>query len=188
MQCPQCGYMMNEFDNECPRCHDQGIQAPPPTPTTILDAAPAPSSVTPLAPLSAQPSQSVPRPATNLRWLGWLVAIVLVWRIGVGLFFNHPTPDELPTRISAPAPNSQATRSAAPAGLRPEIAAFLRAHSEFGQPTGVQHIENWAAGPRQRVDFASGRNLLFYIKNGQVVTVYEDTGNGRVIVWGKATG
>ncbi len=72
--------------------------------------------------------------------------------------------------------------------LRPEISTFLGQHPEFGKPTGTQTIDDWAQGPRQKVDFDSGKNLLFYIKNGNVVTVYEDGPNGRNKVWGEFSG
>lgn len=72
-----------------------------------------------------------------------------------------------------------------PSDLRPEIATFVSQHPEFGKPTGTQSIDDWAQGARQRVDFDSGRNLLFYMKDGQVVTVYEDGTDGRNKVWGE---
>jgi hypothetical protein len=71
------------------------------------------------------------------------------------------------------------------AGLHPEIKTFLSSHSEFGKATGVEDMPDWFKGPRQRVQFDSGRNLLFYMKDGQVVTVWEDTpSSGRQVVWG----
>ena len=46
-------------------------------------------------------------------------------------------------------------------------------------------MSNWEQGQRQRVQFTSGRNLLFYLKSGEVVTVYEDTRTeGRKKIWG----
>jgi len=66
-----------------------------------------------------------------------------------------------------------------------EVAAFLGSHPEFGTATGVQDVPDWAKGKRQRVTFGSGRNLLFYTKDGVVLTVYEDNASeGRKIVWG----
>ena len=70
-------------------------------------------------------------------------------------------------------------------GLLPEIDAFLGQHSEFGEPLAPQAMPDWANGKRQRVTFDTGRNLLFYTKGGQVVTIYEDQKDGgRVVVWG----
>jgi hypothetical protein len=72
-----------------------------------------------------------------------------------------------------------------PGGLLPEISDFLSTHSEFGEPRDVQEIPDWAKGPRQRVTFDNGRNLLFYIEGDSVVSVYEDGSNGRQKVWGQ---
>lgn len=57
MICPQCSYMMDAFDKECPRCHGKGIpqqpaQQPPPS------SAPRPQAVLP----QAAPSQTVSLP------------------------------------------------------------------------------------------------------------------------------
>ena len=67
-----------------------------------------------------------------------------------------------------------------------EVEVFLDTHSQFGRPISVQEIPDWLEGKRQRVRFASGRSLLFYTKDGQVVAVYEDMpGNSRVKIWGE---
>jgi hypothetical protein len=70
--------------------------------------------------------------------------------------------------------------------LLAEVSAFLNTHKEFGTPLSTQSVPDWAQGKRQRVVFDSGRSLLFYTKEGRVVTVYEDTsGAGRKVVWGE---
>ncbi len=70
--------------------------------------------------------------------------------------------------------------------ILPEIRVFLQQHSEFGKPTAAQSVPDWANGKRQRISFNTGRSLLFYTKNGQVMTVYEDQpSKGRVKVWGE---
>lgn len=69
-------------------------------------------------------------------------------------------------------------------GLLPEIAEFLADHKEFGEAIRTEAMPDWAKGKRQRVIFDSRRNLLFYIKENKVVTVYEDSSDGRKIVWG----
>ena len=71
-----------------------------------------------------------------------------------------------------------------PSDLLPGIKAFLETHSEFGRPVRVEKIPDWWKGPRQRVEFASGRNLLFYLSNGHVVSICEDTLSGRKKIWG----
>lgn len=71
-------------------------------------------------------------------------------------------------------------------GLLAEVEVFLSTHTQFGRPIGAQEVPDWFEGKRQRVRFASGRSLLFYTKDGQVVTVYEDRpGGGRVKIWGE---
>lgn len=66
----------------------------------------------------------------------------------------------------------------------PGIQEFLAKHKEFGSPIRTQSVPDWAKGKRQRIQFTSGRNLLFYLQNGQVVTVYEDTRtDGRKKIW-----
>jgi len=62
MDCPQCGYVMDPFEEECPRCKRLGTKAgvaPPAGTRTQPPAEPALSSM-PAPP----PSASAPRPAT----------------------------------------------------------------------------------------------------------------------------
>jgi len=69
--------------------------------------------------------------------------------------------------------------------LLPGVRTFLSTHDEFGTPAATQAIADWAQGRRQRVRFTNYRSLLFYLKDGQVMTVYEDdTEGGRTKVWG----
>lgn len=71
--------------------------------------------------------------------------------------------------------------------LLPEIQAFLGQHSEYGKRTTLQEVPDWAKGKRQRVNFDSGRRLLFYTKGEDVIAIYEDQpGIGRVKIWGAA--
>ena len=66
--------------------------------------------------------------------------------------------------------------------LMPGVATFLASHSEWGTPKSVQDTPDWAEGKRQRVDFSSGRSLLFYLKDGRVVTVLDEQ---RQKIWGE---
>jgi len=76
-----------------------------------------------------------------------------------------------------------------PSRLLPGIQSFLKTHSEFGTPTTTQDIPNWTEGKRQRIQFTSGRNLLFYLKDGVVVTVFEDNSEGdRKKIWTSYSG
>lgn len=66
-----------------------------------------------------------------------------------------------------------------------EVKTFLDQHPEYGRVTAIDGVSNWTNGLRQRVSLDDGRSLLFYTKDGGVVTVYEDQpGEGSVIVWG----
>lgn len=69
--------------------------------------------------------------------------------------------------------------------MLPGIKIFLESHSEFGRPIETQTIPDWAQGKRQRVQFSNGRNLLFYLKDGKVTTIWEDIPEeGRKKIWG----
>ncbi len=72
--------------------------------------------------------------------------------------------------------------SASSLPLIPEISLFLDSHREWGSPTSVQSVPDWAEGKRQRVDFSSGRSLLFYMKDGQVLSVSDQQ---RQKIWGE---
>lgn len=64
----------------------------------------------------------------------------------------------------------------------PGIRYFLRSHPEFGSPTSVQNIPNWANGQRQRVHFSIGRSLLFYLEQGRVILILADD-RSRTRIW-----
>ena len=73
--------------------------------------------------------------------------------------------------------------------LMPEIASFLASHPEFGNPVGTFDVPNWARGKRQRVYFNNGNDLLFYEKDGEVITVWQGgPGVERKVVWGDTEG
>lgn len=55
----------------------------------------------------------------------------------------------------------------------PGIRSFLEYRPEYGSPISVQYIPDSVVGKRQRVQFSTGRNLLFYLEKGQVIVVYE---------------
>lgn len=72
--------------------------------------------------------------------------------------------------------------------ILPEINKFLSKHQEFGIPIDVESIPDWAQGKRQKLKVkANGksRSLLFYVKEQEVVTVYEVGANGREKIWGE---
>ena len=81
------------------------------------------------------------------------------------------SPGESPTEPPMPSSPSNQIRS----DILPGIQTFLTKHMEFGTPSGTESMPDWWQGKRQRIQFTSGRNLLFYLKDGRVVSVYEDT-------------
>ena len=65
------------------------------------------------------------------------------------------------------------------------VESFLEGHGEYGSPVSTVPLPDWAYGERQRVSFETGRTMLFYTKNGRVITVYEDAAGGRRKIWGE---
>jgi hypothetical protein len=99
-----------------------------------------------------------------------IVVVFLAWLIG-----SHRQGE----------PNNLAVQTTPSDSLLPEIRTFLTEHAEFGGVRSTEPIPNWAKGSRQRVNFDSGRSLLFYMKNGKVITVYEHVpGEDRKVIWG----
>ncbi len=66
----------------------------------------------------------------------------------------------------------------------PGVTAFLESHVELGSPKSVQDMPDWASGKRQQVRTTKGA-YLFYLENGEVVTVYSNDASGRTEVWRK---
>ncbi len=83
MQCPRCGYVMTDFDRDCPRCSRQGLSTPPLT----LDAA-------------APPAYAPPSPARVNPWniiVGMAVALLV--SAGGALGFVHVVESSEGSRI-----------------------------------------------------------------------------------------
>ena len=66
--------------------------------------------------------------------------------------------------------------------VRPEIAAFLTEHPEYGSVEQAVAMPDWAKGVRQQVHLTSG-SYLFYLQDGQVVTVYKYEGETRAEIY-----
>jgi len=109
----------------------------------------------------------------------FLVALVI---IVIGCSDNEMRPQKT-------TPNPTAMPASEQSEILPGIRLFLSEHKEFGSPIKVQFLSDWAEGKRQRVQFTNGRNLLFYLKDDKVVTVYEDTETeGRKKIWSSYSG
>ena len=77
----------------------------------------------------------------------------------------------------SPDPSTSTTQPAST--ILPVIESFLSAHPEYGRPSWFENADRWAKGPRQSVATDEG-TFLFYLLDGEVVTVYETTGGTRV--------
>lgn len=98
------------------------------------------------------------------------------------------TQSDSSTASSVPTKQSGVVKTNAPQKLLPGIGTFLAEHEEFGRVLEATDLPNWNEGRRQRVLFktaGSNRSLLFYLKEGIVVTVYEDGSEKREVVWGE---
>jgi hypothetical protein len=134
----------------------------------------------------AKPASKLLRDERGVTGLGCAayttVAFVLVMGVIIGFAVSNRSSEE---RTHGPVqPARSFVEDRGPVMLT-GIPAFLAGHSEFGTPIEIQGIPNWVKGRRQRVTFDTGRNLLFYTQDGTVVTVYEDTSEGRKKVWGE---
>lgn len=74
------------------------------------------------------------------------------------------------------------------ASILPGIKTFLLENPQLGTPKNTENFADWAQGERQIVQFKDGRNMLFYLSSGKVVSVHENTETeGRKKIWGSAT-
>ena len=113
-----------------------------------------------------------------MRLLSQFALVVLINVLVAGCGDSHapkqaqssPSPEK-PIETSEPSAVSNQTQS----DVLPGIQEFLRQHKEFGSPSRTQSMPDWWQGKRQRIQSTNGRNLLFYLKDGRVVSVYEDT-------------
>ena len=144
-------------------------------------------------------------PKKKYSFVKYILALVIaVWIIGTFLMDTEPNKSTKPEKSPTPTERKSTTKADVPSskpkslmsqsvthsGILPEINKFLNEHKEFGTPTSVVTVPDWAQGKRQRVNLnANGnrRSLLFYIKDQRVVTVYEDGADGRKKVWGEGT-
>jgi hypothetical protein len=101
----------------------------------------------------------------------------------ISLFLPRDRAARPPQAESSPTP--AASPAASGPTILPEVLSFLTAHPEFGRPTRVQDVPDWAKGRRQRADTDRGKSLLIYLKGDRVITVFDwPQGGERKLVWG----
>lgn len=85
MNCPDCNYVMTDFDADCPRCHGQGLAVPQRVPTQSLPVARSPVNDPNLGPqqdakavLSQLGRSLVHEVMVGLAMIGLIVLVVIV--------------------------------------------------------------------------------------------------------------
>jgi hypothetical protein len=64
---------------------------------------------------------------------------------------------------------------------REEVQSLLDFHPDWGKPLEAVDLPSFGGSLRQRVRLSSGRALLFEVRSGRVVSVWESDANGRPI-------
>jgi hypothetical protein len=125
------------------------------------------------APIKQVQPVRVKRGSRNVGCLTVFVALFIVFYVASSFMDTDKTP--------------ASTTTATELSILAPIKSFIAEHPEFGEPRSTSEVPDWRYGQRQRIIFESGRNLLFYIHEGEVITVYEDSPNdGRKRVWGES--
>lgn len=81
MQCEKCGYLMDAFDKDCPRCLRVGVAAAPTDTTMVDDPLPMPTILN--GPPPARTKAKPTKPERDPPYLGWPLTISLWVYIGV---------------------------------------------------------------------------------------------------------
>jgi len=191
--CPSCQQQLEVPQDllgqvvKCPAC-EQSVQLP--------DPAPQPVSGKKKVVVRKRTSQLRPRPSTGrsdassnkspqlstTQGIAIVLGVIIVGVVG-GILSSSGSGS------STAKPQSHTIARQIKPDVLSGIQAFLTKHKEYGSPTGTQSVPDWAKGKRQRVQFTTGRNLLFYLKDGVVVTVYEDDSRGdRKKIWNSYSG
>ena len=116
MDCPECGYIMDAFDRECPRCHGQGLApaAPPPTPPPAKPLMPTFAALTAAKPAPVAPAGP---PANLPHFFAYSHCFYRVYVVGNELWFVeagplHPGLVDTVRRARAQLANTNATMAA----------------------------------------------------------------------------
>jgi hypothetical protein len=62
---------------------------------------------------------------------------------------------------------------------REEVQSFLALHPDWGKPLDVVDLPSFGGSLRQRVQLSTGRTLLFEVRSGRVVSVWESDASSR---------
>jgi hypothetical protein len=68
--------------------------------------------------------------------------------------------------------------------MLPAVAAWVKKYSEYGRPTTITTLPDWAGGKSQRLVLSGGLTLRFYLVEDIVNIVYEESAAGELIVFG----
>lgn len=151
------------------------------------------------------------------RRLGVIELILILWFVGsifgvvgtIAVFLNAFARDvqpRVPARptISAPAvqetetidivtaevPSEKPRRSVGTTTspyMMPSVVAFLEKHEEFGMAKMSTSPSKSMMATKQRIEFDTGKTLIFHEQEGVITRVYEDGPKGPVRVWGLST-
>lgn len=109
-----------------------------------------------------------------------IVAVLIIGPMCTSYTVSTTTPT---VRAPDTSPSQPVTSPATSVPL--PIAEWLSIHSEFGTVEGSHPEPDWAKGPRLQVETSSGKELLFYLENGDVEGVYKYVGDGREEIYRK---
>lgn len=175
MECPRCGYVMSEFDAECPRCKRLGEQAasgasaPPqasqPAPFPAVE--PVPPSETPAkAKTSAGMIVELPtRRSDAFKWAAIGVGLAVVILLGIMVGMQLRKSPAKPTVVQTPAQNKEAattdsgTYASLPAQNKEAATTNseqLAAGAQQNREAATTNAEDLAAGQQQKVNPAPG--------------------------------
>ena len=113
--------------------------------------------------------------------------ITILFLVFLGLYYFGNSGKDNNSQIKSDKPALDKLSQEDGSVILPEIDKFLSENKKYGVPVKVKAVPDWAQGKRQLVGVDSNgkfRTLLFYTKDKKVVTVYENSPDGRKKIWG----
>lgn len=68
--------------------------------------------------------------------------------------------------------------------LLPAVAKWVKFNSQWGKPTSIVRLHDWAGGKAQKLTLDKGLTLRFYLVKDEVNIVYEESAEGELKVFG----